>query len=62
MKMYKRSVEEKKLYYTSFYGDGDSKSYTAVKDFMVHRNRSKSSNVLDITKEDRMPAQKNTER
>ena len=33
MKMYERSVEEKKLYYTSFCGDGDSKSYTAVKDF-----------------------------
>ena len=33
MKMYERPVEEKKLYYTSFYGDGESKSYTAVKDF-----------------------------
>ena len=29
--IYKNSVEKHGLYYTSFYGDGDSKSYTAVK-------------------------------
>ena len=32
LKLYGNSID-KGLYYTSFYGDGDSKSYTAVKDF-----------------------------
>ena len=29
--IFKRSVETHGLYYTPFYGDGDSKSYTTVK-------------------------------
>ena len=33
IKIYERSVSKHKLYYTSFYGDGDSKSYSAVKEF-----------------------------
>ena len=32
VKMFERSVETRRLYYTSFYGNGDSKSYSAVKD------------------------------
>ena len=32
LKIYENSLA-KKLYYTSFYGDGDSKSYSAVKEF-----------------------------
>ena len=31
-KMFEASVENHNLYYTSFYGDGDSKAYPAVKD------------------------------
>ena len=30
-KIFEASVEKHKLYYTSFYGDGDSKAYPAVK-------------------------------
>ena len=29
--IFKRSVEKHNLYYTSFYGDGDSKLYSSVK-------------------------------
>ena len=32
VKMLERSVETRGLYYISFYGDGDSKRYSAVKD------------------------------
>jgi hypothetical protein len=31
-KIFERSVEKHSLYYTDFYGDGDSKAYAAVKD------------------------------
>ena len=31
-KTFGRSVEKHGLYYTSFYGDGDSKAYPAVKE------------------------------
>ena len=42
VKMFERSVETRGLYYTSSYGDGDSKSYSGVKDIYgptkpVHR-------------------------
>ena len=32
IKMFERSVKTRALFYTSFYGDGDSKSFLAVKD------------------------------
>ena len=32
LKLYANSLQ-KGLYYTSFYGDGDSKSYSLVKDY-----------------------------
>ena len=32
IKIFESSVKSHSLYYTSFYGDGDSKAYPAVKD------------------------------
>ena len=39
-KIFGRSVEKHGLYYTSFYGDGDSKAYPAVKE--VYKNGHKT--------------------
>ena len=52
-KIFRRSVEKHGIYYTSFYGDGDSKSYPAVKEVYKDDNRvSQNMNALVITKKE----------
>ena len=46
-RIFGRSINKNKIRYTEYYGDGDTKSFSAVEIFMV-RNQYQNVNVLDM--------------